>query len=287
MPTMKALTFYGATRCAGRGGAEADDRGAGRRPPADRSRAICGTDLHPYHGRLEIEDGFVLGHEYMGTIEDKGDGVTQFEEGDRAVGLVLRVLRQVLVLPPRPADEVHGDPRVRARLSRSGTSRGAVRVHARPRGGPDASQDARRTASATRTCCSSATSSRPATTRCARPTCNPVTSSRWSVRPGRALHRDGGARARRRQGRRRRHGARAAEARGELGAIPVNPKETDAEDVVLELTEWRGADVVVDAVGTSRRSRRLLPARAPGRHDLPAGHVRRGHGARCRSATCG
>ena len=48
--------------------------------------AICGTDLHPYHGRLEIEEGFVLGHEYMGTIEDKGDGVTQFEEGDRAVG---------------------------------------------------------------------------------------------------------------------------------------------------------------------------------------------------------
>ena len=34
-----------------------------------------------------------------------------------------------------------------------------------------------------------------------------------------------------------------------LGAIPVNPKETDADDVVLELTEWRGADVVVDAVG--------------------------------------
>ena len=48
--------------------------------------AICGTDLHPYHGRMEIEEGFVLGHEYMGTIEDKGDGVTQFEEGDRAVG---------------------------------------------------------------------------------------------------------------------------------------------------------------------------------------------------------
>ena len=23
--------------------------------------AICGTDLHPYHGRLEMEEGFVLG----------------------------------------------------------------------------------------------------------------------------------------------------------------------------------------------------------------------------------
>jgi 2-desacetyl-2-hydroxyethyl bacteriochlorophyllide A dehydrogenase len=34
-----------------------------------------------------------------------------------------------------------------------------------------------------------------------------------------------------------------------LGAIAVNPKETDPDDVVLELTSWRGADVVVDAVG--------------------------------------
>jgi threonine dehydrogenase-like Zn-dependent dehydrogenase len=34
-----------------------------------------------------------------------------------------------------------------------------------------------------------------------------------------------------------------------LGAIPVNPKETDPEDVVREMTEWRGADVVVEAVG--------------------------------------
>jgi threonine dehydrogenase-like Zn-dependent dehydrogenase len=34
-----------------------------------------------------------------------------------------------------------------------------------------------------------------------------------------------------------------------LGAIPVNSKENDPEDVVRDLTEWRGADVVVDAVG--------------------------------------
>jgi threonine dehydrogenase-like Zn-dependent dehydrogenase len=34
-----------------------------------------------------------------------------------------------------------------------------------------------------------------------------------------------------------------------LGAIAVNSKETDPEDVVRDLTDWRGADVVVDAVG--------------------------------------
>jgi 2-desacetyl-2-hydroxyethyl bacteriochlorophyllide A dehydrogenase len=35
----------------------------------------------------------------------------------------------------------------------------------------------------------------------------------------------------------------------QLGAIAVNPSETDPDDVVLEMTSWRGADVVVDAVG--------------------------------------
>jgi threonine dehydrogenase-like Zn-dependent dehydrogenase len=34
-----------------------------------------------------------------------------------------------------------------------------------------------------------------------------------------------------------------------LGAVAVNPKETDPADVVLDATEWRGADLVVDAVG--------------------------------------
>ncbi len=48
--------------------------------------AICGTDLHPYHGRMELEEGFILGHEYLGTIEEKGDGVMYLEEGDRVVG---------------------------------------------------------------------------------------------------------------------------------------------------------------------------------------------------------
>ena len=34
-----------------------------------------------------------------------------------------------------------------------------------------------------------------------------------------------------------------------LGAIAVNPQETDPADVVLDATEWRGADLVIDAVG--------------------------------------
>lgn len=47
--------------------------------------AICGTDLHPYESRLELEDDVVLGHEFLGTIVEAGAGVTRFSEGDRVV----------------------------------------------------------------------------------------------------------------------------------------------------------------------------------------------------------
>ncbi|WP_288337013.1 alcohol dehydrogenase catalytic domain-containing protein, partial [uncultured Gordonia sp.] len=47
--------------------------------------AICGTDLHPYEGRLELESDIILGHEFLGTVVEVGDAVTQFSEGDRAV----------------------------------------------------------------------------------------------------------------------------------------------------------------------------------------------------------
>lgn len=47
---------------------------------------ICGSDLHIYHGRVKIEPGFTLGHEYVGTVAAAGDGVTQVEVGDRVLG---------------------------------------------------------------------------------------------------------------------------------------------------------------------------------------------------------
>jgi len=48
--------------------------------------AICGTDLHFYHGRTPMEEGFVLGHEFVGVIEEAGGGVKRFRPGDRVVG---------------------------------------------------------------------------------------------------------------------------------------------------------------------------------------------------------
>jgi 2-desacetyl-2-hydroxyethyl bacteriochlorophyllide A dehydrogenase len=47
---------------------------------------VCGSDLHIYHGRLPIEPGFTIGHEYVGTVIAAGDGVTQVKVGDRVAG---------------------------------------------------------------------------------------------------------------------------------------------------------------------------------------------------------
>ncbi|MBD0281268.1 MAG: alcohol dehydrogenase catalytic domain-containing protein [Thermoleophilaceae bacterium] len=47
---------------------------------------VCGSDLHIYHGRVAIEPGFTLGHEFVGTVVAAGDGVTQVTEGDRVLG---------------------------------------------------------------------------------------------------------------------------------------------------------------------------------------------------------
>jgi len=47
---------------------------------------ICGSDLHIYHGRVQIEPGFVIGHEYVGTVVEVGDGVSDVEVGDRVLG---------------------------------------------------------------------------------------------------------------------------------------------------------------------------------------------------------
>ena len=44
---------------------------------------ICGSDLHMYEGRTDVEQGKVLGHENMGTVAEVGSGVTRLKVGDR------------------------------------------------------------------------------------------------------------------------------------------------------------------------------------------------------------
>jgi 2-desacetyl-2-hydroxyethyl bacteriochlorophyllide A dehydrogenase len=47
---------------------------------------VCGSDLHIYHGRVVIEPGFTLGHEFVGTVAAAGEAVTEVAEGDRVLG---------------------------------------------------------------------------------------------------------------------------------------------------------------------------------------------------------
>jgi alcohol dehydrogenase len=47
---------------------------------------VCGSDLHIYHGRVQIEPGFTIGHEYVGTVIAAGDHVSSVGVGDRVLG---------------------------------------------------------------------------------------------------------------------------------------------------------------------------------------------------------
>jgi 2-desacetyl-2-hydroxyethyl bacteriochlorophyllide A dehydrogenase len=47
---------------------------------------ICGSDLHIYHGRVKIEPGFTIGHEFVGSVLAVGDDITRVDVGDRVLG---------------------------------------------------------------------------------------------------------------------------------------------------------------------------------------------------------
>lgn len=47
--------------------------------------AICGSDLHFFHGKAPMDPGETIGHEAVGIVEAVGDAVTRFAVGDRVV----------------------------------------------------------------------------------------------------------------------------------------------------------------------------------------------------------
>jgi 2-desacetyl-2-hydroxyethyl bacteriochlorophyllide A dehydrogenase len=53
---------------------------------AIEASGICGSDLHIYHGRVKIEPGFTIGHEFVGTVLAAGSDVTRAAPGDRVLG---------------------------------------------------------------------------------------------------------------------------------------------------------------------------------------------------------
>ncbi|HLR32464.1 MAG TPA: zinc-dependent alcohol dehydrogenase [Fodinibius sp.] len=50
------------------------------------STAICGSDLHILNGMVPtMQEGDILGHEFMGEVVEVGSDVTKFQKGDRVV----------------------------------------------------------------------------------------------------------------------------------------------------------------------------------------------------------
>ncbi|NJK88325.1 MAG: glutathione-dependent formaldehyde dehydrogenase [Myxococcales bacterium] len=49
------------------------------------STAICGSDLHIYNGAVLQPKSMVLGHEFMGIVEEVGPEVTNLSVGDRVI----------------------------------------------------------------------------------------------------------------------------------------------------------------------------------------------------------
>jgi threonine dehydrogenase-like Zn-dependent dehydrogenase len=46
------------------------------------STNICGSDLHMYEGRTDMEKGRVLGHENLGQVVEVGEAVDRIKVGD-------------------------------------------------------------------------------------------------------------------------------------------------------------------------------------------------------------
>ena len=85
---MKAITFHGVSDV--RVESVADPKVV---DPTDvvvrvTTSAVCGSDLHQYHGRgggALVQKGAIMGHEFMGVIEEAGPGVKNVRAGDRVV----------------------------------------------------------------------------------------------------------------------------------------------------------------------------------------------------------
>jgi len=82
--TMKALTFVEPGRVA------LDERPIPEIGPGDAllritTTTICGTDIHILKGEYPVESGLIIGHEPVGVIEKLGREVTGYQEGQRVI----------------------------------------------------------------------------------------------------------------------------------------------------------------------------------------------------------
>ncbi|HUE25497.1 MAG TPA: alcohol dehydrogenase catalytic domain-containing protein [Solirubrobacteraceae bacterium] len=83
---MRAVTFQAPGEVAVEERPEPEPQASDDAVVAIEASGICGSDLHIYHGRVKIEQGFTLGHEFVGRVLATGDDVTRVAPGDRVLG---------------------------------------------------------------------------------------------------------------------------------------------------------------------------------------------------------
>lgn len=83
---MRAVTFQAPGEVRVEECAEPELEGAGDAIVRVEASGVCGSDLHIYHGRVAMQEGFILGHEYVGTVMAAGDEVESVSVGDRVLG---------------------------------------------------------------------------------------------------------------------------------------------------------------------------------------------------------
>jgi 2-desacetyl-2-hydroxyethyl bacteriochlorophyllide A dehydrogenase len=83
---MRAVTFQGPNEVRVEEKADPQIGGADEALIRVEASGICGSDLHIYHGRVPVEQGFTIGHEYVGTVLAAGDDVERVAVGDRVLG---------------------------------------------------------------------------------------------------------------------------------------------------------------------------------------------------------
>ncbi len=211
--------------------------------------AICGTDLHPYEGRLDVEPDIILGHEFIGTVEDAGDAVTQFVEGDRVVSSCVVSCGACYQCRRHQPGNCAGSRIFGLGLALGDLDGGQAEYVVVPNADLTARKIPEGSAAGDEDILFAGdimTTGYEAVARAMRPGdtvavvgAGPVglCSAMAAVALGAAqvIVVDKVA-------------ARLKEA-ANCGALTVDAAETDPADAVLDLTDWRGADVVVDAVG--------------------------------------
>ena len=234
---------------------------------------ICGSDLHIYHGRVAIEPGFVIGHEYVGTVVAAGDGVSEVAVGDRVLGTYSHRLRR------RAFTAGAASTTSATRAGSSGTARRSARFRARRPSWcscPKANLTLRRVPEglSDEVALFAGDVRGPATTRCAAMLRGPSRSSPARRSRCSASGRSASAPCRWRGRRARRWWSRSTRSRSgcgwpsRFGAVAGPPHRGRLRGRVKELTEGRGVRPGGRRGRPSRGARPGVPAGPQGGHRL-------------------